>query len=1155
MSAPSPHEYPEVAAQPDYVALEEAVLELWERERTFEESVARRAGAPDFVFYDGPPFANGLPHYGHLLTGFVKDAIPRYRTMRGKRVERRFGWDCHGLPAEMEAERALGVSGRGPITEFGVDRFNDYCREAVLRYTREWRRYVTRQGRWVDFDNDYKTMDLSYMESVLWAFKRLHERGLVYEDYRVLPYCWECETPLSNAETRLDDAYRDRVDPAVTVLMDLLPLDEADRVAGGGGEGGGDPALSGPLRLLAWTTTPWTLPSNLAVAVGPDLEYAVLERDGERLVIGVERLDAYADELAGAVRVATVRGEALVGRRYRPLFPYFAGTPNAFQVLSADFVETGEGTGIVQMAPGFGEDDQRVCTAAGIEVIVPVDERGRFDPRVPDFAGLVVFEANPLVIEALSRQGAVLRAEEYTHSYPHCWRTDTPLIYRAMTSFFVAVTAVKEQMLALNHEQVRFIPEHVRDGAFGKWLEGARDWSISRNRFWGSPIPVWRSDDPAYPREDVYGSLDELERDFGVRPTDLHRPAVDELTRPNPDDPTGRSTMRRVTDVLDCWFDSGSMSYAQVHYPFEHGAWFEENFPADFICEYVGQTRAWFYTLHVLATALFGRPAFRTCVAHGVVLGDDGRKLSKRLKNFPDPDEVFASLGADALRWYFFASPVLRGNDVIVEREAMSAPVREVMNPIWNTWYFLALYGRADHLRGTIRTSQTGLLDRWLLARTRALVEEVTSCLDGDDLPGATAAVSSYLEALTNWYVRRSRERFWRPAEREAAATVTPATAVGGERLRGERVGQGGGEDDKRDAYDTLHTALEVLTRVCAPLLPFLTETVWRGLTGGKSVHLEDWPVPDEIGLPAEPELVADMELVREVASAAHSIRKANGLRARLPLRSLTIAAPAADRLGGFAELLAEELNVKQVQLREDVGELASTKLSVRPAALGPRLGDRTQQVIAAARRGEFEVSGEAIVVAGERLLEGEFELRLVPLDDQATRVLRDGAAAVSLDVTLDDRLEGEGLTRDLVREIQLTRREAGLHVTDRIELALVLSGRLAKRLDAWTDGAGAADCEEGGGKGTGEELHVPPQAAPPWLREVMTQTLAVTAEVRVVESGAGDAGAHARRLAGEGWHVHGGSGPGELGVEIDNETVLVAVRRQAVQPPSGSSR
>src|SRR3954466_4523484 len=714
--------YPDVDQHPKFPDIERSIIEAWKAEHTFEQSVEQRPADDEFVFYDGPPFANGLPHYGHLLTGFVKDAVPRYKTMRGQRVERRFGWDCHGLPIEMQAEKELGVSGRVAIEEYGVDRFNARCRAIVGTTADEWRESVTRQARWVDMDNDYKTMDLTYMESVMWAQKQLYDKGLLYEGYRVLPYCWECETPLSNFETRLDDAYRDRQDPAVTVWFEL----EDGR------------------RLLVWTTTPWTLPSNLAVAVGPDIDYAVFEDDGHEYLLAEARVDAYERELATATRGGTIKGSDLVGLHYSPLFSYFADTPNAFVVLGADFVTTEDGTGVVHMAPGFGEDDQHASEAAGIQVVAPVDSQGRFTSEVGPYGGMQVFDANAPIIRDLKEKGVVVRHETYVHSYPHCWRTDTPLIYKAVSSWFVRVTALKDRMLELN-EQITWVPEHVREGSFGKWLEGARDWSISRNRYWGSPLPIWKSDDPAYPRVDVYGSLDELERDFGVRPTDLHRPAIDELTRPNPDDPSGQSMMRRIPDVLDCWFESGSMPFAQVHYPFENGDWFESHFPADFICEYVGQTRGWFYTLHVLATALFDRPAFKTCVAHGIVLGDDGQKLSKRLRNYPDPIEVFDTLGADAMRWALLSSPVLRGGDLVADRRSMVEAQRSVLLPLWNVWYFLTLYANAAGVRGNVTQSFENVLDRYMAAKTRELVEAVSDRMDEDDLSGACWAIGSFL--------------------------------------------------------------------------------------------------------------------------------------------------------------------------------------------------------------------------------------------------------------------------------------------------------------------------------------------------------------------------------------------------------------------------
>ncbi len=1006
--------YPEVEPQPDYPRLEERVLEFWVKDGTFAASVSQRPGAGnEYVFYDGPPFANGLPHYGHLLTGFVKDAVPRFRTMRGRRVERRFGWDCHGLPAEMEAEKELELHGRARIVEYGIERFNDYCRALVQRTTDSWERYVTRQARWVDFADDYKTMDPPYMESVLWAFKALWDKGLLYEGERVLPYCWECETPLSNFETRQDDAYRPREDPAVTVAFDLHGAD--------GDTDGSDP-LAGPLRLLVWTTTPWTLPSNLALAVGPEVEYQLYDTDTGPVVVAAERAAAYPSLFAEREPVLRFPGSRLVGRRYHPLFDFFAGRAGAFVVFPADFVTTDEGTGVVHIAPGFGEDDYDLCAANGIAVVCPVDDQARFTSDVPPYAGVQVFDANAAITEDLRHKGSLVEAVPYVHSYPHCWRTDTPLIYKALSSWFVKVTAIKERMLELN-QHIDWVPAHVRDGAFGKWLEGARDWSISRNRFWGAPIPVWKSDDPRYPRLDVYGSLDELERDFGVRPRDLHRPAIDELVRPNPDDPTGRSTMRRVDDVLDCWFESGSMPFAQVHYPFEHRDWFESHFPADFIVEYVGQTRGWFYTLHVLSTALFDRPPFSHCIAHGIVLGDDGRKMSKRLGNYPEPDVVFDMWGADAMRWFLLSSPVLRGQDLIVHAKGFEEVRRQVLNPIWNTWYFLSLYANVDGIRGRTSSRAEGTLDRYVLAKTAALVDEVGRALDEYDLYGACAVITDYLDALTNWYVRRSRDRFWR--RRDGSAPV---------------------EADKAGAYDALATVLSVLCRVAAPLLPMLTETVYQGLTGERSVHLADWPSVEELG--PDPDLVAAMDLVRHVCSAAHAVRKAEGRRVRLPLRKLTVATDDPDQLAPYRQLIADEVNVKAVELTADVGDLAERVLTLVPSVLGPRLGPATQGVIAAVRRGRWESGPDGVSVDGVGLEPGEYALALRPLDSVRGRTLPGDAGVVVLDTDVDDDLAAEGLARDAVREVQKARRDAGFHVADRVAVRLTCPPEMAAAVE-----------------------------------------------------------------------------------------------------------
>ena len=961
--------YPEVDPQPSFPAIETAVLESWAKRDTFGESIRRRADAEEFVFYDGPPFANGLPHYGHLLTGFVKDAVPRYQTMRGKRVERRFGWDCHGLPAEVVVEKELGISGHPAITKFGIDKFNDACRTSVLRFTDEWQRYVTRQARWVDFANDYKTLDRPYMESVMWAFKTLWDKGLIYEGFRVLAYCWRCETPLSNTETRMDDVYRDRQDPALTVQFQLET-----------GE-----------RMLAWTTTPWTLPSNLALAVAPDVEYAVMEEKGVRYILAEARLSAYERELADAVRVATLKGSELVGRHYTPLFSYFADTPNAFQVLSGAFVTTEDGTGIVHMAPGFGEEDQNACNAVGIPTICPMDEHGRFTADVPTWAGMHVFEANNEVVRELKSRGVVVRHDTYQHSYPHCWRCAEPLVYRAISSWFVQVTAFRDRMSELN-QQIHWVPEHVKDGSFGKWLANARDWSISRNRFWGSPIPVWRSDDPNYPRIDVYGSIADLERDFGVQIDDLHRPYVDVLVRPNPDDPTGNSTMRRVTEVLDCWFESGSMPFAQVHYPFENADWFENHYPGDFIVEYMAQTRGWFYTLHVLATALFDRPAFRNCVSHGVVLGDDGQM-------------VFDNYGADAMRWHLLSSTILRGGDLAVTENGIRESVRHVVLPMWNTYSFFTMYANAAGYTAQRRVESGDPLDQYILGKLRALVFEVTSAMEAYDLFAACGTVRTFLDALTNWYVRRSRERFWA---------------------------------GDHEALDVLWTVLTTLCQVAAPLLPLTTEAVYRGLVGDdSSVHLTDWPVGTDLA--DSPALVTAMDRVREVCSASSAVRKATGRRVRQPLSKLTIAARDAESLEPFRGIIADEINVKEVVLSTDLDAVGQFELTVVPSVLGPRVGADVQKVIGAVKQGRWsqnEATG-VVTAGGIDLAEGEYSLRLVAADPSRATTLPANTGVVVLDTDLTPELEAEGVARDLVRLVQQARRDAGLHVSDRIALRL----------------------------------------------------------------------------------------------------------------------
>ncbi|MDN3494449.1 isoleucine--tRNA ligase [Planococcus sp. APC 4015] len=1048
-----------VVPSPRFPQIERQTLSYWSADDTFRASIANREGAPEWVFYDGPPFANGLPHYGHLLTGYAKDLFPRFQTMRGKKVDRVFGWDTHGLPAELEAMKQLGITEKTEIEAMGIDVFNAKARSSVLAYTREWQDYVTRQARWVDFERGYQTLDPNYMESVLWAFKTLHDKGLAYEGHRVLPYCWRDETPLSTHELRMDDdVYKMRQDPSVTVTFPLV---------GAKAEALGLTAV----RALAWTTTPWTLPTNLALAVGPEIRYAVLpggpagaadvhhapdgrsdepiEAASHRYLLAEDMVAGYAKDLgydsADAAYAAvdrTVLGAELADVAYDRLFDYYAdaetwGTAHAWRILVDDYVTTSDGTGIVHQAPAYGEDDQRVTEAAGIPLIMSLDDGGRFLPQVTDVAGELWMDANTPLVRILRQDGRLLRLASYEHSYPHCWRCRNPLIYRAVSSWFVRVTELKEKMLA-NNEQITWVPENVKHGQFGKWLEGARDWSISRNRYWGSPIPVWKSDDPEYPRVDVYGSLADMERDFGRLPqdpdgnVDLHRPYIDDLTRPNPDDPTGRSTMRRIEDVFDVWFDSGSMPYAQVHYPFENHEWFDEHAPADFIVEYIGQTRGWFYVMHVLSTALFDRPAFTGVSCHGIVLGNDGYKMSKSLRNYPDVSEVFDRDGSDAMRWFLMSSSVLRGGNLSVTEEGIRAGVREFLLPLWNAWYFFSTYANAstgsagtastgsaagtDGYEATWRTDSTNVLDRYILALTGDLVRGVAEDLEGLDSTMAAAKLREFAEALTNWYIRRSRDRFW------VGVTDDPSS---------------------REAFDTLYTVLETLTRVSAPIIPLISETIWQGLTGGRSVHLEDWPDAD--AFPDAGDIRGAMDTVREVSSVANALRKKQGKRVRLPLPLLTVVVPDAAALGQFDEILRDELNVKAIALVETRDDTASSygithRLSVNARAAGPRLGKQVQQAIRAAKSGDWAESGGVIIAGGLALEPGEYDLVLETAgrpDGEALALLA-GGGFVLLDTRTTPELEAEGLARDVVRAVQDTRKAAGFDVSDRIRLVLL---------------------------------------------------------------------------------------------------------------------
>ncbi|RYQ41070.1 mupirocin-resistant isoleucine--tRNA ligase [Bifidobacterium pseudolongum] len=1080
MSETPQHVYPKasvgeqsanVAPNPDFPQLEQDVLRYWDTNGTFQKSIDENPSGEhssnEFVFFDGPPFANGLPHYGHLLTGYAKDVVPRYQTMKGRRVNRVFGWDTHGLPAELEAQKELGIDSVDQIEQMGIDKFNDACRASVLKYVNEWRDYVHRQARWVDFEHGYKTLDIPYMESVMWAFKTLYEKGLAYKGYRVLPYCPKDQTPLSAHELRMDaDVYQDRQDTTVSVAVKLRDEDDA--------------------YAVFWTTTPWTVPTNFAIVVGADIDYVEVRPKegkfaGKKFYFAKALLGSYNKELGEDYEVLReLKGSDMVGWRYYPVFPYFAseqataegGTPgpNAYQILTADYVDTAEGTGLVHQAP-YGEDDMNTLNAHDITSVDVLDSGCRFTSLCPDYEGMFVFDANlpilrnlragdgPLAQMPEDQRALLFQEKSYVHSYPHCWRCGTPLIYKPVSSWFVSVTKIKPRLLELNQE-INWIPDNVKDGQFGKWLSNARDWSISRNRFWGSPIPVWVSDDPKYPRVDVYGSLDELKADFGDYPRDhegninMHRPYIDELTRPNPDDPTGKSTMHRISDVLDCWFESGSMPFAQYHYPFENKEYFEQHFPSDFIVEYIGQTRGWFYLLHVMATALFDKPAFKNVICHGIVLGDDGQKMSKHLRNYPDVNGVFDKYGSDAMRWFLMSSPILRGGNLIVTSEGIRDTVRQIMLPVWSSYYFFTLYANAANngqgydARELTANEVPGLpqMDRYLLARTRKLIAQVSAHMDAFEISDACDEVSDFIDMLTNWYIRNTRDRFW---------------------------------NEDENAFNTLYTVLEAFMRVLAPLAPMEAETVWRGLTGGDSVHLGDWPyltdpatgedTPLGRVLVEDGDLVAAMDKVREVVSATLSLRKAKKMRVRQPLAKLTVVVDEPSQVDGYDALLKSELNIKDVEYStldeaSDHGLKIIDELKVNARAAGPRLGKQVQFAIKASKSGDWHTdpaTGDPVIETpnGAITLQGdEYDItRRVEEADAAAR--RDSASSilpsggfVILDLELTGDLIAEGYARDVIRAVQDARKDAGLEVSDRIVLTLTVPADDLPKVEQFRD-------------------------------------------------------------------------------------------------------
>ncbi|MDR2588983.1 MAG: isoleucine--tRNA ligase, partial [Spirochaetales bacterium] len=936
-----------------------------------------------------------LPHFGHFLPGTIKDIIPRYKTMRGFLVERRFGWDCHGLPVEYEMEKELGISGKNEIEAFGIAKFNEACRAIVLRYVAEWRRIVTRMGRWVDFDNDYKTMEPDYMESIWWVVKQLWEKGLLYEGFYILPYCPRCSTVLSNHELNLG-GYRDVHDPAITVKFELA----------------GEPSTF----FLAWTTTPWTLPSNLGLALGGDITYVKVRDGAENYILAKERLPAYYKSPSDYSLEWEKPGSALTGLVYKPLFPYFAdlGAKGAFKTLNGDFVSTEDGTGIVHIAPGFGEDDHRIMKDSGVPVVCPIDAECRFTEEVGDYKGLFVKEADKLIIKRLKDEGRVVRHEQYLHSYPHCWRCDSPLIYRAISSWFVNIAKIKDRMVSANQE-IYWMPEHIKDGRFGKWLEGAREWAISRNRYWGNPIPVWVCDSCG--AQECIGSREELAQKAGESPCDLHKHFVDTVTWKC----SCGGLMRRVPEVLDCWFESGAMPYAQNHYPFENKERFEENFPADFICESLDQTRGWFYTLHILGTALFGKPAFLHNITSGLVLAEDGKKMSKSLRNYTDPMEVIGTYGAEALRLFLMRSAVVRAEETRFSDEGVRETLKTVIIPLWNSYSFFVTYANIDKASpSSAPQDAANPLDRWLLSEIERLAEEVTAEMERYDLLRAIEPIVEFIDSMNNWYIRRSRRRFWRSEN----------------------------DSDKAEAYQTLWYVLVQLSKIMAPIMPFISEAMYRNLRekgSPESVHHCDYPTPRPEK--RDPHLELKMKTVRKAVSLGRALRSMHAIKTRQPLKALHLVTKNPQEksiLLEMEDIIREEINVKEVIFRDDEEDLVVYTAKPNYRVLGRSLGKDMKtaaQKIEALSMSEIaslldgatlslDIAGRAL-----ELTAGSVEVRRI--EKENLKVLNEGSLTVGLDAEITGSLKAEGIIRDLVRGIQNMRKARGLEVTDRVEIFL----------------------------------------------------------------------------------------------------------------------
>jgi isoleucyl-tRNA synthetase len=977
--------------------LEEQIIELWSELDAFHESNRRRQNAPEFVFYDGPPFATGTPHYGHLLAGTIKDIVPRYWSMRGYNVERRFGWDCHGLPIENLAQEALGLNGAPDIRKHGVASFNEQCRSMVQRYVSDWRSIVTRMGRWVDFDNDYKTMDPSFMESVWWVFKQLWDKGRIYRAHRIVPYSWKLTTPLSNLEASSN--YQDVQDPAITVRFRLI----SELLDGG------------PAYVLAWTTTPWTLPGNLALCVGPDIEYVLVEDIAAkvRYLLAAERLTAYYKKDSEYLVLARYRGSDLVGLRYEPLLDYFKEQPNAFRILSDAFVTTSDGTGIVHIAPAYGEDDYWVCRREGINLVDPLDEQCRFTAAVPEHAGTFCKDADKAIIRQLKDAGKLVHQATIVHSYPFDERTDTPLVYRAIDAWYVKIEDIRDRMVAHN-EHVRWVPEAIGRNRFGNWIRDARDWNISRNRFWGSCIPVWIAEDGS--DSICVGSIAELEQLSGQKVTDLHKHVIDEIVF----EKDGKR-YRRTPEVLDCWFESGSMPYGQKHYPFENKARFDATFPANFIAEGLDQTRAWFYYLLALSTSLFDKPAFENVVVNGLVLAEDGRKMSKSKKNYPDPRFVLDEIGADALRAYLIDSPVVRAEPLRFSEKGLREIVRTVVLPYWNALSFFTTYAIVDGFDPRSASArpitERSELDRFILSTLESLVRDVNVEMEAYRLYNVVPRLVAFIDTLTNWYVRLSRRRFWKSDD----------------------------DADKADAYVTLYEVLTTFAKVVAPFMPFLSEFVYQQTVrktqpdAPASVHFCDFPLVRSERI--DTALESRMDLVRRIVMLGRRLREDTKLKVRQPLARLTVVSrDAAIRQAALdsTRIIRDELNIKDVATSDAESQFCGLVVKPNFASLKARAASKLKDISRELTKWGFDEigrieSGEALNLCDEMITREDVILQRTPRAGMA--VASDGDVTVVLDTGLTTELQREGLAREFNSILQQARKAAGLEVIDRVRV------------------------------------------------------------------------------------------------------------------------